>query len=93
MCQLYFHKAEKNSIAWHVMEIPSMSGTVLSIFHSYSLSHIRLMATYDILTLSVLQEVILNMKFANHAQCSSKHTYNTIYPKPAILDVLGFEVR
>lgn len=70
-----------------------MSGTVLSMLHSYSLSHVLLMATYDILTFSVLQKIILNMKFANHAQFRSKHTHNAIQPKPAILALLGFEVR
>lgn len=38
-------KLKKNSITWHLMGISNMSGAVLSMLHSYSLSHVLLMAT------------------------------------------------
>ena len=52
-----------------------MSGPVLSIFYSYYLSHVIVLAIYDILTIPDLQKVILNVTFVNLAQPSSKHIY------------------
>lgn len=72
-----------------------MSGTVLSIFYSYYLSHVIVLAIYDILTIPDLKKVILNVTFVNLAQPSSKHIYiySAILQKPASLDLLGLDVK